>query len=463
MQDLQRILTRSLDLLYSGTTNSSGLQVDCDFLLVIKTMETQLLAWHHEWLNLRNVSGESPRAISPSEACLTRVCVLVPPHVHSSSLPPRASIEAGESGDVQKYRMLIANFYFHYAMLTINAFGLQNALERSAVDIGHFFARCHSSAVSCASIYKDEMGPAGFLRHAPDSHFVMGSYAVLSLLKVRSHVVRCGCSACSALIGLFHGAQLIRPEFQAFLDHEEKTIAIVRDVANTFDQVAVGPLHTPALYSCFLRALISARTDGSANQDGQQQQQTDSELAASHDGAAASSSNSSSSSGHAHSHVNGHTNGHSHGPLASHALEGFAYTGEMGPVVDISTFPPTMAPNSVDHMNVLSMDSILSSEFWDSVLVPGESPLLSRCAVVGGSRTHMLEGSSHAMESLSGGFVYGAGGSGFITPRMWMSPLPSGSSSPVRAGHVHHQEGPAPGELGLEGPMDPQHTSPVAA
>ncbi|TFK90305.1 hypothetical protein K466DRAFT_574338 [Polyporus arcularius HHB13444] len=379
--DLQRILTRSLDLLYSGTTNSSGLQVDCDFLLVIKTMETQLLAWHHEWLNLRNVS-------------------------------------AGESGDVQKYRMLIANFYFHYAMLTINAFGLQNALERSAVDIGHFFARCHSSAVSCASIYKDEMGPAGFLRHAPDSHFVMGSYAVLSLLK------------------------LIRPEFQAFLDHEEKTIAIVRDVANTFDQVAVGPLHTPALYSCFLRALISARTDGSANQDGQQQQQTDSELAASHDGAAASSSSNSSSSGHAHPHVNGHANGHSHGPLASHALEGFAYTGEMGPVVDISTFPPTMAPNSVDHMNVLSMDSILSSEFWDSVLVPG---------------------SSHAMESLSGGFVYGAGGSGFITPRMWMSPLPSGSSSPLRAGHVHHQEGPAPGELGLEGPMDPQHTSPVAA
>ena len=59
-QDLQRILTRSLDLLYSGTTNSSGLQVDCDFLLVIKTMETQLLAWHHEWLNLRHAVGKWP-------------------------------------------------------------------------------------------------------------------------------------------------------------------------------------------------------------------------------------------------------------------------------------------------------------------------------------------------------------------------------------------------------------------
>ena len=81
--------------------------------------------------------------------------------------------------------MLIANFYFHYAMLTINAFGLQNALERSAVDIGHFFARCHSSAVSCATIIRDEMGPMGYLKYAPDSTFVMGSYAVLSLLKVR--------------------------------------------------------------------------------------------------------------------------------------------------------------------------------------------------------------------------------------------------------------------------------------
>ena len=86
--------------------------------------------------------------------------------------------------------MFIYDFYFHYAMLIINAFGLQNALERSAVDIGHFFARCHSSAVSCASIFRDDLGPAGFLRYAPDSHFVMGSYAVLSLLKVRPPACR---------------------------------------------------------------------------------------------------------------------------------------------------------------------------------------------------------------------------------------------------------------------------------
>ncbi|RPD66529.1 hypothetical protein L226DRAFT_454613 [Lentinus tigrinus ALCF2SS1-7] len=376
--DLQRILTRSLDLLYSGTANSSGLQVDCDFLLVIKTMETQLLAWHHEWLNLRQLTGKSPFLLFEG---------------------------TGTTEEAKKYRMMMYDFYFHYAMLIINAFGLQNALERSAVDIGHFFARCHSSAVSCASIFKDELGPTGYLRYAPDSHFVMGSYAVLSLLK------------------------LIRPEFQAFLDHEEKTITIVRDVANMFDQVAVGPLHTPALYSCFLRALISARVDGSAIQDGQQVQ-VDGETALQPESATASSNGT-----HAPPHINGHA--HNHGALSAETLDAFAYTGEMGPVADISTFPPTMAPSSVDHMNVLSMDSILSSEFWDSVLVPG---------------------SSNSMESLSGGFVYGAGGSGFITPRLWMSPLPSGSSSPVRTSLANHQEG----ELGLEVPLDP-HASPVAA
>ena len=82
------------------------------------------------------------------------------------------------------YRTVSAKFYFNYAMLIVNSFGLQNALERSAVDIGHFFARCHSSAVACAKVLRDEAGPLGYLRYSSDSTYVMASYAVLSLLKV---------------------------------------------------------------------------------------------------------------------------------------------------------------------------------------------------------------------------------------------------------------------------------------
>jgi hypothetical protein len=69
-------------------------------------------------------------------------------------------------------------------MLVVNSFGLQNAIERSAVDVGHFFTRCHSSATACATLVRDELAPRGFLKYSPDSHFVMISYAVLSLLKV---------------------------------------------------------------------------------------------------------------------------------------------------------------------------------------------------------------------------------------------------------------------------------------
>ena len=87
--------------------------------------------------------------------------------------------------DATTYPKVIAQFYFNYSMLVLNSFGLQNAMERSAVDMGHFFARCHQSATACAKIARDELAPRGFLKYSPDSHFVMMSYAVLSLLKVR--------------------------------------------------------------------------------------------------------------------------------------------------------------------------------------------------------------------------------------------------------------------------------------
>lgn len=97
-------------------------------------------------------------------------------------------LDLGEDDKINKYRDISSKFYFNYAMLVVNSFGLQNALDRSPVDIGHFFARCHSSAVACATILRDEMGAQGYLRYAPDSNCVQASYAVLSLLKVRHPV-----------------------------------------------------------------------------------------------------------------------------------------------------------------------------------------------------------------------------------------------------------------------------------
>ncbi|TFK46636.1 hypothetical protein OE88DRAFT_1637889 [Heliocybe sulcata] len=335
---LLQIVSRSLDILYSGTETPSGLQANCDYLLIIKTIETQIVAWQHEW-----------------------------------------SLQQGFADSEAEYRLLIGRFYYNYYMLVVNSFGLQNALERSAVDIGYFFATCHSSATACALIFRDELGPKGYLKYSPDSHFVFVSYAVLSLLK------------------------LVRPEFQAFLDHEQSTLSLVKEVAELLETIAASPMHTPYLYSIFLRALISARADSAAGNDGIGM--------------------------HNSAHVNGEASvvksmddalaalggeGH-HGPMGS-SLSGFQFGSEMGPVADISTFPPTMAPHhsNDDGSGMLSMDSILSTGFWDNVLIPGYS---------------------NTFEGLSGGFVYGAGGSGLITPRLGMSPLPSGGNTPAPSRH----------------------------
>ncbi|KAF8136647.1 fungal-specific transcription factor domain-containing protein, partial [Boletus edulis] len=336
--ELQRIVSRSLDLLYSGTSTPSGLQIDCDYLLVIKSFEQQIVAWLHDWTNAHTT-------LSSDEG-------------------------------LKDYVSTIMTFYFHYYSLVIHSFGLQNAMERSPVDIPYFFSKCHAAATAVAVIARDELAPRGFLRYSTDSHFVFLSYAVLSLLKC------------------------IRPEFQQYIQNEQKIIDLVKDIAAVLGDIAVNPHHTPALYSTFLRALNSARTDAPQQQSPPQlQQQLQSqpqpeimvgdEAAGQHD-----------------MNLFGST-------MSMNGMNDFHFTSEMGPVADMSTFPPTMAtlPTSDEGMGMLSMENIFSNGFWDSVLVPGYSD---------------------TMEGLSGGFVFGAGGSGLITPGWLPSPLPSGHNTPPR-------------------------------
>lgn len=158
---------------------------------------------------------------------------------------------------------------------------------------------------------------------------------------------------------------MLRPELQTFID-EQKTINLVKEIADVLESVAASPLHTPALYSVFLRALIAAkkstknpedssRTDTLA-QPSYQSYQPSTSIDGSTNSAAGSNSGS----------VNG---GY---PL----MNEFQFDGEMGPVVDMTTFPPTMAdPMSQDQTatSPLSFDNIFSGGFWDSVLVPGKS------------------------------------------------------------------------------------------
>ncbi|KAK7040853.1 hypothetical protein VNI00_009449 [Paramarasmius palmivorus] len=342
--ELQRILSRSLDFLHSGTDTPSGLQTSCDFMLVIKSFESQILTSNARWINSED-------------------------HLQTS---------LKETPEMNEYKHLIGQFYLNYVLLVINSYGLQNALERSPVDIGHFFARCHTCAMACSLLVRDHLAPSGFMKYSPDSHFVQTSYAVLTLLK------------------------LLRPEFSAYIEDEFKTISVVKDVAEALEKISVSPTHTPALYSTFIKALIAAKTEA-AHGNGEMNLHMSSDR----DIQASINAEEMSALPFAGSTVDFSD--------PSFMMNEFQMDSEMGPVADASTFPPTMASPNMNDMNDgpgMTMDSILSSGFWDSVLVPGYNSL----------------------DGLTGGFVFGAGGSGLITPRVGMTPIHSGQNTPRRGG-----------------------------
>jgi len=169
---------------------------------------------------------------------------------------------------------------------------------------------------------------------------------------------------------------------------EEKTITLVKELADTLANVAVGPLHAPRLYSTLLNAVIASETGVPVNgeregfengepsepptspsirtspatsiqwphlqQQPQQQVNTQLEMINVPPGEPT--------------------------PMPAPPTNGvfpscnyyFQNDGEMGTVADISTFPPTMA----DHdrsWHSFSVDNIFSTTFWDNALVPGIS------------------------------------------------------------------------------------------
>lgn len=198
---------------------NSPVAVPTDLPLAAYSVRTSLITTNHSDPSFRNCNGSSPEVSTFCIAARTRSLDYRPIAIISSSLkasrrrfsngvsigrdyvlskvnffplgflPARAHRGSflALSPNVRDYKVLISQFYFHYAMLVLNSFGLQDALDRTPINIGHFFARCHCSAMSCATLARDYLGPKGYLRYSPDSHCVMISYAVLTLLKVCDH------------------------------------------------------------------------------------------------------------------------------------------------------------------------------------------------------------------------------------------------------------------------------------
>ncbi len=246
------------------------------------------------------------------------------------------------------------------------------------------------------------------------------------------------------------------------MESEQRTLALVHDVADTLESVAISPTHTPALYSTFLRAVATSRAAGPSapptprtlnnanhsSQSHQSPQQVQQQQPPHTNGVNINGQQ---------QHVQGSgtagssldlTNGPAAGVFGDEQQFGDGALGLKmfppcggnatglntlpngpvgGGVPDLTWTPSGTTPGipggasgggememhspmmnfqiphiGGDDIGNMSMDSILAGGFWDNVLIPGYSS---------------------GLEGLSGGFVFGAGGSGFITPRR-QSPEP---------------------------------------
>lgn len=183
----------------------------------------------------------------------------------------------------------------------------------------------------------------------------------------------------------------------------------MRDVADVLQNLAASATHTPALYAAFLRALISAKLEPQGTAVNGEAKQEDTMATADNvqgepitisiisspgvpetsstnlASPSADSANTSTSPNPVSAFSNNTTiNQTVPGTNPSTAgyyqdpnlfMNEFHFESEMGPVQDISTFPPTMAPSNPAEdgtmIGGLTMENILSSGFWDSMLVPG--------------------------------------------------------------------------------------------
>ncbi|TIB37842.1 hypothetical protein E3P86_02053 [Wallemia ichthyophaga] len=199
--EMQRIVSRCIDFLYSAST-PSGLGADLNYMLITVMFESQLVEWIEKVLhNNSRIQG---------------------------------------SAEQHAYIISISKFMFNYWSLAVFSFGLQSSLETSNVDTPYFFAKCYHFAMELLSITKKELGPNGWLKYSVDSHFVFITYAAVSLLK------------------------FMRPQFSPYhaaigIDNTMIT-GQVSEIANLLAGVAVDARHTPALYAAFLQALIGPPT-----------------------------------------------------------------------------------------------------------------------------------------------------------------------------------------------------------
>lgn len=301
--DLLRVQTRQLDFLYSSTVTPSGLNVDLDYPAILPSFNEQLNETMQFWYRLgldtmtrtwtpltmdrtsQASMAQPPRpdsVVPPSELGKNapepprmkeaeRLKAFMP-SMHGLLMDPTNSAadtlrvstllalhEAGPPSDdadlstrSMYYIARQAPLRYNYAVLVLNSFGLQYALERpsdgASADKPQYLVRCVHAAKEIIATVK--YGMREILRYAPDPTFVAVAYACVFLLK------------------------LIRPTFAKYIN-EDEVIGLVNYTIEVLEEAAVDSSHTPALYASFLRMLVQSRHEQKAQESTSSQSEMD--------------------------------------------------------------------------------------------------------------------------------------------------------------------------------------------
>ncbi|CAK5274670.1 unnamed protein product, partial [Mycena citricolor] len=201
------LVARFHDDIFSDPTSPSGLNKHVDFHSVTLAHDAKLERFTEEW-GLRLAQDSDPH----DRKCQLR-CKLFP-------------------------------FLVSYSRLVMFSFGFQQAYQRGLQPADHiFFTKCLESAQGVLRGMIDGLAPTGFMRYAPDGHFIFSAFASAFLLK------------------------LLRPEFSHLMSKEEenKVYDLIGRLIQTLSspEIAIDDRHTPKLYARFLAGLLSKhRRDG---------------------------------------------------------------------------------------------------------------------------------------------------------------------------------------------------------
>ncbi|KAH7920352.1 hypothetical protein BV22DRAFT_1021375 [Leucogyrophana mollusca] len=201
---LLRIVGRFHDEIFSDPSSPTGLNKQINFLSVTLLHDEHLTNYFEEW---------------------TR----------------RFKEESDHNDPGSSFRCTLLPFLVNYSRLVMYSFGFQHAFQRGIEASDNvFLTKCFDAAKVVIKHMIEVLAPSGFMRSAPDGHFVFASFASAFMLK------------------------LLRPDFAQLLTRqmEDEIFELIGRLITCLQDVAIDERHTPRLYARFLAGLLTKHRKG---------------------------------------------------------------------------------------------------------------------------------------------------------------------------------------------------------